>query len=112
MVVAVGIETRHWEALREAFPEAVNCCVNVTRVFRKECHESTAGSGFDQPTRDRMKAKETWGTVLTASLAVIHTFGLLVTVCNHGRHRSLSLGFEVAVHQGAELVSLRGSFPV
>ena len=46
---------------------------------------------------------------MAASLAVIRTFGLLITVCNRGRHRSLSLGFEVAVHQGAELVSIRDS---
>ena len=91
----------------EAFPEALNCCVDVTRAFARERWEITEGSGFDRDTRDRMKAKETWSTVVGVCLAVLHAFGLLVTVCNHGRHRSLALAYEVAAGQGVELVSIR-----
>ena len=107
MVIAIGIDTEHWEALRIEFPEILNCCINVVKAFKRERDDSTAGSGFDQPTRDRMKAKETWDAVMGASVAVLHAFGILIAVCNHGRHRSLALAYEVAMSQDAELVSIR-----
>ena len=111
VVLAVGLETDHWRALKEEFPEILNCCVNVTKAFQKETGESTDGSGFDQPTRARMMIKDTWNAVLGVSLAVLYAFGLVILLCNHGRHRSLSVAFEVATHQGIELVSIRNPRP-
>ena len=111
VVIAVGIETDHWRTLKEEFPEILNCCVNVTKAFQSEYDESIAESGFDQPTRARMMIKDTWNAVLGVSLAVLYAFGLLILLCNHGRHRSLSVAFEVATHQGIELVSIRNPRP-
>ena len=57
MVAALGIDTEHWGVVASAFPGILNCCINVCRAFPREENESTAGSGFDEPTRNRMKAK-------------------------------------------------------
>ena len=42
-----------------------------------------------------------------AGLAILYVFGLLITVCNHGKHRSLSVAFEIANDQEIALVSIR-----
>ena len=38
---------------------------------------------------------------------ILWSFGILVVVCNHGKHRSLSLGDEIATAADCELVSPR-----
>ena len=106
-VVAMGIDTEHWRVVTRTFPGILNCCINVCKAFSKEKDESTAGSGFDLPTRNRMRAKEAWGIVWEVAMCVLRVFGLLIVLCNHGRHRSLSLAYELSAHTGCELVSIR-----
>ena len=107
MVVALGVKEQHWREVKKAFPACVNCSIDVREAFHREWYENTKGSGFDQPTRDRMKAKETWGIVWEVALSVLREFDLLLVLCNHGKHRSLSLAYEVAEFTGCELVSIR-----
>ena len=112
MVVALGTDTshrggRHWELVVSSFPAILNCCIDVKRSFRREDDESTEGSGFDSPTRDRMKAKDTWVVVLEAAKCVLRAFGIVVVLCNHGKHRSLSVAYELAAVTGGELVNIR-----
>ncbi len=107
MVVAMGIHTQHWRETAKEFPGILNCCIDVREAFTKEWTESTSGTGFDGRVRDRMKAKETWRIVWEVALRILREFGLLVVLCNHGKHRSLSLACEVAAHTGCELLSIR-----
>ena len=39
MVVALGIHTEHWGLVKHAFPGIHNCCIDVTRAFRRESDE-------------------------------------------------------------------------
>ena len=107
MVMALGKQTSHWTELKKEFPEVVNCCIDVTEAFKKGHDESTSGSGFDRHTRERMMAKDTWETVWEVALEVLMTFNLLVVLCNHGKHRSLSLAYELHKAFSLELVSIR-----
>ena len=107
MVVALGILTEHWRVIARDFPCILNCCINVCKAFPRLDDESTAGSGFDRFTRERIMAKETWSIVWGVAMVVLREFGLLIVLCNHGKHRSLSLAYELAFHTGAELVSIR-----
>ena len=91
------------------FPCVCNCCICLTKAFRKQEHESTYGSGFDEKTRYRMKMHETWATAWAAGACILREFGFLIVLCNHGRHRSLSLAYELAAHIRCELFSIRDS---
>ena len=54
-----------------------------------------------------MMAKDMWGVVWEVAMCILRAFGILIVVCNHGRHRSLSLAYELADRLGCELVSQR-----
>ena len=95
------------------YPMVLNCCINVVEALKRGHDESSSGSGFDKHTRERMMARDTWQTVWGVALEVLIAFGLLVVLCNHGRHRSLSLAYELHKFFGIELVSilkLRGGY--
>ena len=109
LVVAMGIYTAAWREVRRQFPCILNCCICVAKAFRKQRYENTNGSGFDEETRDRMKQHETWATAWAAGACVLREFGFLIILCNHGRHRSLSLAYELAAHIGGMLFSIRYS---
>ena len=109
LVVAMGIRIAPWATVMNQFPRIRNCCICVTKAFRKQEHESTDGSGFDEGTRSRMKKHETWATAWAAGACVLREFGFLIVLCNHGRHRSLSLAYELAAHFGCKLLSIRES---
>ena len=40
-------------------------------------------------------------------MCVLREFGILIVLCNHGRHRSLTLAYELATRTGCRLVSMR-----
>ena len=107
MVIAVGIETPHWEALARFCPGMLTCCLDVRYALGREWGESARGSGFDGPTRDRMKAKRGWALVWAMARFVMESRGVVIILCNHGRHRSLSLAVELANRTGCELISIR-----
>ena len=108
MVVALGIYTEHWRLVKHAFPGIHNCCIDVTRAFRRESDEDRSGSGFDQHTRICIMAKRTWPVVWEVAMSVLNKFGILIVLCNHGRHRSLSLAYELAASRaGCRLISMR-----
>ena len=108
MVVALGIYTEHWRLVKHAFPGIHNCCIDVTRAFRRESDEDRSGSGFDLHSRIRIMAKRTWPVVWEVAMSVLNKFGILIVLCNHGRHRSLSLAYELAAFRaGCRLISMR-----
>ena len=112
MVVALGIYTEHWMMVKRAFPGIHNfihnCCMDVASAFRRESDEDPSGSGFDLHTRSRIRAKRTWPVVWEVAMSVLNKFGFLIVLCNHGRHRSLSLAYELsAFRAGCWLVSMR-----
>ena len=106
MVIAMGKKSEHWHQVRRQFPGIRNCCIDVTKPFRLEEGESTGGSGFDACTRQRIQKKPAWSVLWEIALHMVNTFGVLILLCNHGRHRSLSLAYEVACHERCVLVSI------
>ena len=107
MVVALGTDTAHWRLVKNSFPGIHNCCIDVARALRREWNEDTSGSGFDADTRTRIMAKRTWPVIWEVAMCVLRAFGLLIILCNHGRHRSLTLAYELATRTGCCLVSMR-----
>ena len=108
MVVALGIYTEHWMLVKQRLAGIYNCCINVASAFRLEAEEDTRGSGFDPQTRSRMKKKRTWPVVWEVAMSVLNKFGFLIVLCNHGRHRSLSLAYELSAFRArCWLVSMR-----
>ena len=107
MVICLGVKTDYWDLLMELYPSISNCCLDVREAFHREWDEAVRGSGFDEAVRCRMKRKDAWDIVMEAAMCILKTFDLLVVVCNHGRHRSLSLGVEISSRVGCELVSPR-----
>ena len=106
-VIAVGRKTPHWKTLSAAFPSVRNCVIDVRRAFSREYGEDTSGTGFDEDVRLRIKAKLAWPVVFELALLVLQTFGLCIVLCNHGKHRSVTVAYEVAKHSAASLVSPR-----
>ena len=107
MVIALGIRTEHWRALIRKFPCVLNCSVDVREALHKEWDASHEGSGFDEHIRRRMKQKPTWTIVESVAMWILASFGLLLVVCKYGKHRSLSVGYEIAKVADCELVSPR-----
>ena len=107
MVVALGTDTAHWRLVKNSFPGIHNCCIDVARALRREWNEDTSGSGFDADTRTRIMAKRTWPVIWEVAMCVLREFGLLIILCNHGRHRSLTLAYELAAREKCCLVSMR-----
>ena len=104
----MGIYTEHWMLVKQRLAGIHNCCINVASAFRLESDEESRGSGFDLQTRSRMKKKRTWPVVWEVAMSVLNKFGFLIILCNHGRHRSLSLAYELAdFRAGCCLVSMR-----
>jgi len=63
----------------------------VRKAFSRNHDETTHHDGFHKHIRERMKKKEAWPAVWEAAMCVIKRFKLVVLVCNHGKHRSLSM---------------------
>jgi len=106
IIIAVGQCTPHWDALRTEFPVIRNCCLDVRTPFIREWNESAHGAGFDLSVPNRMKAKETWEVVFRIALVITQEIGLVTVVCNHGKHRSLSVASELASYTDGHLVSI------
>ena len=104
-VIAIGINTHAWGIISDEFPDILSCCIDVRDVLGRESDESTRGTGFDNHTRVRMKAKELWAIVWEVASIILREFGLLVFLCNCDRHRSLSLAIELALHFGCKMIS-------
>ena len=104
--MALGLQTNHWRELKQKYPGVLNCCIDVVEAFGRGHDERSSGTGFDEHIRERMMAKNTWETVWGVAMEVLMAFGLLVVLCNHGRHRSLSLAYELHKSFGVELVSI------
>ena len=108
MVVALGKDTEHWMLVKQRLAGIHNCCIYVASAFRRESDEDQSGSGFDLPTRSRIREKRTWPVVWEVAMSVLNKFGFLIVLCNHGRHRSLSLAYELSAFRArCWLVSMR-----
>ena len=107
IVIAVGTKTAHWDKLVAAFPSILNCCIDVRDAFQRQWDDDTTGNGFDACVRDKVMAMPTWTIVKEIAMSVLKAFRLLIVVCNWGKHRSLSLAYEVANETQCELTSPR-----
>ena len=107
VIVAIGVQTYYWAELCREFPCCMNACIDVRDAFNKEFREDTLGDGFDSSVRSRMMEKATWHPVKAAARTILDWFRLLIVVCNHGKHRSLSLAYELSQELKCELVSPR-----
>ena len=109
VVLAVGLRTDHWKALMDSCPEIVNCCMDVRDLLGRQWDDGDPGdgSGMDTAVRHRMKEKPAWSVLWVVAMVIMERFGILVVVCNWGKHRSLSLAYEVANHLNCELISPR-----
>ena len=106
-VIAMGRKTEHWKTLAAQFPCVRNCVIDVRRAFTREHGEDTSGTGFDSDVRQRIKMKPAWPVVFEIAMLVLQTFGLCIVLCNHGKHRSVTVAYEVAKRSAALLVSPR-----
>ena len=108
LIIAVGVRTEHWQKICDEFPLHIStCCIDVRRALSKEWDEDTEGIGFQRHVRDRMKAKPTWCILWEIALHILNKFGIVTILCNHGKHRSLSLAVEMQMHLQCDLVSIR-----
>ena len=107
LVVALGTDTEHWRLVENSFPGIHNCCIHVANALRRERDEDASGSGFDAHTRTLIMAKRTWPVIWEVAMCVLREFGILIILCNHGRHRSLTLAYELAEREECCLVSMR-----
>ena len=103
-VIAMGRKTEHWKTLRREFPCVRNCVIDVRRAFTQEHGEDTSGTGFDPHVRHRIMEKPAWPVVFEIAMLVLQTFGLCIVLCNHGKHRSVTVAYEIADRSGASLV--------
>ena len=62
---------------------------------------------MDKSVRDRMRCKSAWNVVWEVALGIMRHFRILVVLCNHGKHRSLSVAYDIADYLNCELVSPR-----
>ena len=98
LIVSMGRDTQHWAAVQREYPRVLNCTINVCRAFAKDDRDVVRSTGFDVETRNRMKAKDGWNFVWNVAMCILREFGFLVVLCNHGKHRSLSLAIELSKH--------------
>ena len=97
VVISIGTRTDHWSELLESYPEIRNCSMDVAYALeRREDEISDDGTGFDESVRARMKNKDTWKVLWEVAVEMLRRFGILLVLCRHGKHRSLSLAFEIA----------------
>ena len=90
--MAVGIRTKHWTALIEAYLDIFNCSMDVRYALGLEWDETVnEGTGMDEHVRDRMKKKDMWQVLIEVATFILAQFNILLVVCNHGKHRSLAL---------------------
>ena len=106
-VIAIGVKTEYGQLLLDSFPSIANCCLDVRSAFSRKWDENSSGTGFDLSTRRRIVAKKAWRFVSEIAMSVLAKFGLLIVVCNHGKHRSLSLACELAYHTKALIITPR-----
>lgn len=105
--IAVGKQTDHWRALVRRFPDVWRCSLDVSRSFEAPWDCDTRGTGYDAGVRDRIAESPTYATLMEAAMHLLRTLGVVVLVCNHGKHRSLSIAWEVASRSGAVLLATR-----
>ena len=88
-----------------AFAFVVNAAIVVTQLLVKERHESTAGTGLDDSCSKRIRSKAAYPLLRAMAKIILKEFGLLIVVCNHGRHRSVALANDIAIEEGATLIA-------
>ena len=105
VIIALGIKIAHWLALVEECPSILNCCIDVRKALGVKSGETAGGSGFDERIRRVVKMKPAWSVVWEVAMWIFSSFGTLLVVCSHGKHRSLSLAYEIAMVVDCELIS-------
>ena len=106
-VIPMGRKTENWEKLQAEFPCVRNCVIDVRRAFNRDDGENTSGTVFDPQVRHRIMGKPAWPVVFEIATLLLQTFGLCIVLCNYGKHRSVTVAYEIAERSSASLVSPR-----
>ena len=108
VVISIGTRTDHWSELLESYPEIRNCSMDVAYALERRGDENPDnGTGFDELVRDKMREKDTWKVLWEVAVEILARFRILVVLCTHGKHRSLSLAYEIHKEFGCKLISPR-----
>ena len=95
LIIAIGLETEHWQQLCHRHPACFNCMIHVSGALKKERDEPTIGTGYDSVCAERIKAKPAYTVVKEVATEILQRFGLLIVACKHGTHRSVVLARHV-----------------
>ena len=108
VVISIGTRTAHWSELLDSYPEIRNCSMDVAHALERRGDENPDnGTGFDELVRDKMREKDTWKVLWEVAVEILARFRILVVLCTHGKHRSLSLAYEIHKEFGCKLISPR-----
>ena len=107
LIVAMGFQSEHWLELGRAnlIDDLIHCSINVKSALRKGCNETTDGTGLDDPCARRIRAKPLYQLLKDVGLIVLDRLGMLIVVCNHGKHRSVALARDLATHTNGEFLA-------
>ena len=89
------------------YPAAAACCLDIRRAFHRPWEANAEGTGFDAACRRRVAESPTYPPLLETAIYILQSLGVVILVCNHGKHRSLSLAYDVASLTGGVLVATR-----
>ena len=105
-MISIGTRTAHWSELLDSYPEIRNCSMDVAHALeRREDENPDNGTGFDELVRDKMRKKDTWKVLWEVAVEILARFRILLVVCRHGKHRSLSLAYEIHKEFECKLIS-------
>ena len=71
----------------------------------REREEPTHVTGLDPGCRERMRRKPLYPLLMAIGKLILEAFGVLIVVCNHGKHRSVVLACDIAHEAGATLLT-------
>ena len=84
------------EAFDDGFPLATNCCMDVARALAQERAEPKNGTGLDPGCQERIRNKPFYSLLMAIGHLILEAFGILIVVCNHGKHRSTAIAADIA----------------
>ena len=70
--------------------------MNVTSLLLKEKGESTKCTGLDEECSRRIRNKPAYPLLMLLGNIILDMFGILLVVCNHGKHRSVAVAKNIA----------------
>ena len=105
VVFAIGTQTRHWVRFQQTYGSYLPCVINVTELFRRGPGDNTRTTGFDEECRRRIRRMSLFYPILCIANVLLDMYEIVIVLCRHGRHRSLTVAYELARATGATLVA-------